>query len=351
MAEPDRAALGRAFLAAQGLGDVTPEPLAQDASARRYFRLPGHPLLMMDAPPPGEHPGAFVLVTGWLSRLGARVPQIQAADTRLGFILLEDLGNDTFTSLLAAGASEESLYRQAMDALITMQRAFPEKNANWPMAPYDAEATLDEAALFSEWYLPARLGRALSESEHAEFRELWRARFEALPPVDPVLVHRDFHVDNLLLCNGQCAMLDYQDALLGSPVYDLASLLEDARRDVSPMLREALGEEWRNRMGMPAEDFAAHFRFWAAQRHAKVAGIFTRLWLRDGKPGYLVHLDRVMTLLSLHLDAASEMKLLRDWTSERLPALAHGPFAGDAGSLAALCRNGKSKKKSRQTPT
>jgi aminoglycoside/choline kinase family phosphotransferase len=333
----NRQAQALAFLATNGVTGITPEPLDQDASARRYFRLPGLGLLLMDAPPPGENPAAFVRVTALLHALGARVPRIHGADTALGFILLEDLGNDTFSRLLARGEPEEAMYRSALDALVEIQHASPELAGDVPLPSYDQYATLNEACLFTEWYLPARLGRALSATEQLEYRNLWLERFQALPALDAVLVHRDFHVDNLLLCHGRCAMLDYQDALLGSPVYDLVSLLEDARRDVAPDLRRSLATEWRERMAVPGEVFNRHYGFWGAQRHAKVAGIFVRLWLRDGKPGYLVHLDRVMDLLSARLEANPEMSPIRNWILTRIPELAHGAFAGDSESLRVLC--------------
>ena len=332
-----RQAMRRRFLRAQGLEDAEVVALDPDASARRYFRLPGHGLLLMDAPPPGERPAAFIAVTGFLARLGARVPRIHAADARQGFVLLEDLGDGTFTRLLAGGAPEEELYGLAMDELIRLQTRCGADMAGIDLPPYDESAALKEAALFTEWYLPARLGHALKDTEHGEYLDVWSGLFHALPPLEPVLVHRDFHVDNLLLVGQRCAMIDYQDALLGSPVYDVVSLVEDARRDVDPAMRARLVERWRDCLDIPAEPYGRHAAFWAAQRHCKVAGIFVRLWLRDGKGIYLQHLDRVVALLGDLLAAEESLAPLRDWIAPRMTPVVHRDFTESAEALRRRC--------------
>ena len=313
-----------AFLASHGLGDASIDALAPDASARRYFRLPESGLLLMDAPPPGEKPADFVRVTDYLERLGARVPRIHAADPRNGFILLEDLGDRTFTRLLDSGQSEDELYRLATEELISLQKNSLVAGFPMELAGYDESATLDEAALFVDWYLPARLGRPTEGSERKEFLALWSRAFADLPALPPVLVHRDFHVDNLLLVGSRCALIDYQDALLGSPVYDLVSLLEDARRDVDPDLRDDLKRHWASCMEMDDAVFGHHYAFWGSQRHCKVAGIFVRLWRRDGKPSYLHHLDRVMALLAGQLEGHRSLGQIHQWMTERLGTIAHG---------------------------
>jgi aminoglycoside/choline kinase family phosphotransferase len=126
--------------------------------------------------------------------------------------------------------------------------------------------------------------------------------------------------------------------LAGSPVYDLVSLLEDARRDVDPILTGELIVEWQNNFPVEQDVFDHHYQFWAAQRHCKVAGIFVRLWLRDGKPGYLVHLNRVMRLLASHLSRSSPLGPLRDWMLGHMNAVDHQPFSGEASELVAFCR-------------
>lgn len=281
----------------------------------------------MDAPPPGEKPGDFVRITDYLQRLGARVPRIHAADTENGFILLEDLGEWTFTHLLDAGESAEALYQLATDELIGFQQRCGQRDFTLELAPYDLSAALDEVALFVDWYLPARLGRPTDGVQRQEFLTLWTQAFNALPACEPVLVHRDFHVDNLLLVDSRCGLIDYQDALLGSPVYDLVSLLEDARRDVDPEMRQRLARHWQASMAMDNTDFQAHYGFWGAQRHCKVAGIFVRLWQRDDKPHYLWHLERVLSLLAGRLTAADGLDPIRRWIAGQLGDVSHGDFA------------------------
>lgn len=333
-----RTVLRQRFLQAHGLDVAELDALIPDASARRYFRLAGQGLLLMDAPPPGEHPAAFVTVTGLLERFGARVPRIHAADLERGFVLLEDLGDATFSRLLADGdVPEEELYELALEELIGLQTRCGADMAGIDLPPYDESAALDEAALFTKWYLPARLGQALKVPEHDEYLDVWSGLFHALPPLAPVLVHRDFHVDNLLLVDGRCAMIDYQDALLGSPVYDLVSLVEDARRDVDPAMRARLVERWCSQLGIPPETYRRHAAFWGAQRHCKVAGIFVRLWLRDGKAVYLKHLTRVMALLGRLLASEEFLAPLRDWIMFRIEPVDHRDFEESAEVLRRQC--------------
>ena len=317
------------FLTTHGLQNATILPLVPDASTRRYFRIQqgSSSLMLMDAPPAVENPARFVQVTKYLQHLGARVPKIIASDTTGGWILLEDLGDQTLTHLLDKGISELSLYQSAVDSLLTVQRTFTARHTKIVLPPYDLTAMLGEAELFFDWYLPARLNHKLGPRECVEYRDIWADLYEGLPALNPVLVHRDFHVDNLLMVNDECAMLDYQDALLGSPAYDLMSLLEDARRDVDLSLQNQMMQYWIEQSGVDRDAFLGHYRFWAAQRHCKVAGIFVRLWLRDGKDVYLGHLPRVIRLLLKNLQSPA-LKPIKDWIVKILPELTHTDFAG-----------------------
>jgi len=289
----------------------------------------------MDAPPALEHPGAFIKITHYLESLGARVPRIIAEDVENGLVLLEDLGDQTMTQLLAQGSAEDALYELAVDALFDLQHSYRNRQSDFDLPAYDLQTATAEVDLLTHWYLPARLGRRLEQQELDTYRALWRQMYQALPALEPVLVHRDFHVDNLLLVDHRCAMLDYQDALIGSPAYDLVSLLEDARRDIDPLLKQRLKQQWLCRYPEPDDAFEAHLQFWAAQRHCKVAGIFVRLWLRDGKPVYLEHLPRVMTLLANSLDHPP-INSLKVWLQQLLGDIRHDNFAGEASALISL---------------
>jgi len=301
-----------AFLDTTGWGGVPPVPLTGDASFRRYYRLGrnGNSAVLMDAPPPQEDVGPYVVVAALLRELGFSAPEVLAEDRDKGFLLLEDFGDDTYMRLLARGADEPSLYALAVDTLVALQRV-AEPRGTPELPPYDTARLLGEAALLVDWYKP--LDRGLRE----EYLALWRAVLPDAIVSPPTLVLRDYHVDNLMLLPDRpgvrgCGLLDFQDAVTGPPSYDLVSLLEDARRDIPARLHEAMTERYL--AAFPALDRPAFLRSAAilsAQRNCKILGIFTRLWKRDGKRQYLEHIPRVWRLLEADL---------------RHPAL--GPIAG-----------------------
>ena len=305
--------LRRGFLAAHRWGDAEVLPLKPDASFRRYLRLRrnGAAAMLMDAPPGVESVDAFVTVTRHLEKIGARVPAIYGINSDHGFLLLEDLGDQTFTRLLAGGHDEIALYRQAIDVLGRINRH--PRAAAIDLPAYDTERALAEANLLLDWYIPARCSRPVEADARAAFKQIWENLLAALPPIKPTLVLRDYHVDNLMLAGGECALLDYQDALIGSPAYDLASLLEDARRNIAPPLVDDMLKLYlQQNKDIDRRDLHRHYLVWGAQRHCKVAGIFVRLWLRDGKDAYLRHLPRVMALLRRHLHEPT-LAPLRNW--------------------------------------
>ena len=319
------------FLEDAGWGDAEVTPLRPDASFRSYYRLcrgKGNAMLM-DAPPPREDIRPFVKVALHLSALGIRVPKIYHCDPVRGFLLLEDLGDDTFTSLLASGAvGERELYRMAVEALLRIHHQPAAAAIDLP--PYGAGPLLGEAQLFVHWYAPALRGAPLPAEARESYREAWLEALRVLPPVPPTLVLRDFHVDNLMRTGDpehpDCAVLDFQDALLGPPAYDLVSLLQDARRDISRELEEEMLDYYFQHLQPPdRETFMRWYRLLGTQRHAKVAGIFVRLCVRDGKCGYLEHLPRVVHLLRQGLEH-DELAPVRKWMEEHLP---------DAGPLPA----------------
>jgi aminoglycoside/choline kinase family phosphotransferase len=199
-----REALLRNFLAEAGWAEAERSVLAADASFRRYDRLagPAGRAVLMDAPPEHEKPASFVRLARLLTGLGLSAPRILAADLERGFVLLEDLGDDTFTRALAAGRDEASLYRLGVDTLIALQRAWrPELGAG--IAPYDAQALLAEAELLTAWYLPAVTGRETPADALESYRAAWRAVLPLAGRLPPTLVLRDYHVDNLMVLEGR----------------------------------------------------------------------------------------------------------------------------------------------------
>ena len=323
MFEPRAAA--RPFLDTNGWAGIAPAPLAGDASFRRYFRLAdgARRAVLMDAPPLHEDVRPFVAVGEHLAALGYSAPRIAAKNPHDGFLLLEDLGDSTFTRVLGeAPAREAELYALATDTLIALHKHPAQTNVDVP--PYDA-ATLDrEAALLVDWFLPAWTGTATAPALRRDYLELWRTLYALADVGLPCLVLRDYHVDNLVLLAERpgvaaCGLLDFQDARLGSCVYDLASLVEDARRDVSHDVRAACVARYL--AAFPHLDkaaFGAGLAVLGAQRSAKIVGIFVRLALRDGKPHYLRHIARVWRLLEASLAHPALAELAR-WFAANVP--------------------------------
>jgi N-acetylmuramate 1-kinase len=321
----DRREAMTAFLARVGWCGIAPQPLAGDASFRSYYRVAhgARRAVVMDAPPGQEDVGRFVAVAAILRSLGLSAPEVFAEDRALGFLLLEDFGDATFTRLLAEGADEDALYALAVDALIALQRAVAARGLQ-ELPPYDIGRLIEEVTRFADWYVPEALGRPLRAAEREEYLALWRGLLPAAAQPGPTLVLRDYHVDNLVRLSGRegvraCGILDFQDALAGPAAYDLVSLLMDARRDVAPALRRATTERYL--AAFPALDracFARSAAILAAQRNTKILGLFVRLWRRDGKPQYLVHLPRVWRLLEEQLcDPA--LAPLAGWFERHLP--------------------------------
>ncbi|WP_284125189.1 aminoglycoside phosphotransferase family protein [Parerythrobacter aestuarii] len=287
-------ASGAEFLASAGWAGCLVDPIPGDASFRRYFRLrrEGEGAMLMHAPPPHEDPRPFLDVARWLSGKGARAPEIYAANASQGWVLTEDFGTDRMRDWLDANPQgEEGAYSAAIDALVPLHRV-----EAGPFAPYDWETYQREANLLTEWYAPA-MGL---EVDAETYGHAWR---EALSPLlarqgNGVTVLRDYHAENIMLLkpsddgSGQQGLIDFQDALAGHPAYDLVSLLQDARRDVDPALEARMLERYKAQANV-TDHFDADYALLGAQRNAKIVGIFTRLYKRDGKPRYLDFIPRV----------------------------------------------------------
>lgn len=324
----DRSAARAGFLAACGWGEARVSPLAADASFRSYHRVvgAGRRAVLMDAPPPKEDVRPFRAIGRRLRELGLSAPENLAEDVEAGFLLLEDFGDGTFTRLLASGEDETALYDLAVDTLVALHQAkgAADDTPDYRLPVYDEARYLTEAMLLPEWFLPA-VGGGVGAAALAEYQSAWRQALARLEGERATLVLRDFHVDNLMRLDGRdgvaaCGLLDFQDAVRGPGVYDLMSLLEDARRDIAPELI-ARGRA-RYLAAFPGIDAAAFDAAWAvlaAQRHAKVIGIFARLAKRDGKPQYLGHIPRVWRLLEAAL-AHPALKPVAGWFSQHVPA-------------------------------
>ena len=315
-----------AFLASHGWAGARPAALAGDASQRRYYRLAegARRAVLMDAPPPHEDVRPYIRVAGLLRGLGLSAPEVYAADAERGLLLIEDFGDDLYTRLLAAGADETALYELATEALIALHRAVAAGPV--PDLPvYDEERLLADAALFVDSYAAAALGAPLPPAVRADYLASWQAvlPLASLPATTVVL--RDYHVDNLMLLRDRtgvrrCGLLDFQDALCGPPSYDLASLLDDARRDVPAELRAAMTERYLAAFpGLDRASFVRSATILAAFRNCRILGVFTRLWRRDGKPGYLAHIPRLWRMIEAAVAREPALGPVAEWLDRHLP--------------------------------
>ncbi|MGH7003733.1 MAG: aminoglycoside phosphotransferase family protein [Alphaproteobacteria bacterium] len=313
-----------AFLAAGEWRRAVRHPFAADASFRRYFRLSGgpKPALLMDAPPPAEDVRPWVKIARHLAGLGLSAPAIHQADEARGLLVIEDFGDDTFAHLLEDGAAAEPLYAAAVDALATLHRAPAATRIDVPR--YDAAEMIAKASLLLDWFLPA-IGAAATPEARAAYRSAWEAVLPLRERVPESLALRDYFPENLMWLPARegvrrTGLLDFQDAMMAPCVYDLVSLVEDARRDVPAALRRAMLDRYF--AAFPGRDRAAFesaAAVVAAQRHARVIGVFARLWKRDGKPGYLAHIPRVWHQLERALVHPGLAPLWR-WFDRNVPA-------------------------------
>ena len=297
----------RAFVADAGWGDAVRTALAGDASARRYARLTrgDETAILMDDPPPAHAVAAFVRIARLLRGMGYAAPAVLAADEGRGFALLEDLGDDSFSALLAgrpAAALEDTLYEAATDLLIDLHR----QPVPSDLRRYDAGWLLDDATLFLE----SMFTRGANASMAVEFEAAWRGPLEEAAAGRHVLCLRDFHAGNLMWLpvrnDGgswhRVGLLDFQDARAGPAAYDLVSLLQDARRDLAAGLEAAMIARYLQASpGLDDDAFRAACAILGAQRAVRIIGVFRRLARRDGKPGYLAHLPRVWGYLDSNL--------------------------------------------------
>jgi aminoglycoside/choline kinase family phosphotransferase len=308
------------FLIDAGWEGAEIRPLAGDASFRRYFRVVHHDrsAILMDAPPPHEDPRPFIAVAEWLTERNFAAPGILHRDLSEGLVLLQDFGDARMRETVdAAPESELRLYEAAVDLLIRLA-----EHEAAPVRDYDLAEYHREAGLLTEWYTSA-LGLEVDGESYAE---AWDA---VLAPVTggyrPVTVLRDYHAENIMLIDGgseTLGLLDFQDALSGHPAYDLVSLLQDARRDVPAELETAMLDRYKRITGA-GDAFDVAYHVLGAQRNAKIIGIFTRLWKRDGKPRYPGLLPRVWRYLERDLKHPA-LKPVADWFDANVPAEMRG---------------------------
>lgn len=297
----DRAALIEAFLDGCGWGEAARVPLAGDASQRRYERLSrgAERAILMDAPPDrGEDVRPFVKVAGLLSGWGLSAPAVLSHDAAAGLLLLEDLGDDLYAAILRADPAPESdIYAAAVDVLAVICTHAPP-----PSPRYGPEEMTRAAGLAYEWYLRGAGG----EGDARDFASSIGATLHRELPEPRTLVLRDYHAENLIWLPGRrgvarVGLLDFQDAAAGYRSYDLASLVTDIRREVTPDLRAAMEARYAAALGEDIDRIRAEVALLSVQRNLRILGTFARLAIRDGKMRYLGFLPRLWQLLTRDL--------------------------------------------------
>src|SRR5512132_92163 len=275
------------------------EPASADASFRRYFRVfldEGRTLVAMDAPPDREDSAPFVKIAKMFRDAGLNAPEVLAKDLAQGFLLLTDLGTRSYLQALRA-ENFDALFGDATSALVKWQAA----TQPGTLPPYDEALLRRELTLFPDWYVGRHMGVELSQAQRESLETVFRRILERNLAEARVNVHRDYMPRNLMVCEPNPGILDFQDAVIGPISYDVASLFRDAfvsweeERVLDGTVR--YWEKARS-VGLPVRaDFAEFWRdveWMGLQRHLKVLGIFARLNYRDGKPGYLEDTPRFL---------------------------------------------------------
>jgi aminoglycoside/choline kinase family phosphotransferase len=353
----DRETLKAAFLARAGFGDARREPLGGDASTRAYERLHrgGASFIFMDQPPSAEtapcppdatpeeraalgynalarlaagRVDAFVACAGWLRAQGLSAPKVLAADAGAGLAVLEDLGDDLYARLIESGTDETPLYDAAMDGLLAIHAAptpgvLDFDGSTWPLLTYDDLALKTAHDIFVEWQ-PKFRALTFDAAALAEWEGLWapiRARGEAGATV---FCHRDYHAENLIWLPdrdgaARVGLLDFQDAVVAHPAWDLSMLLHDARRTVSPEREAASLERYlAGRADLDRTAFLADYHALGALNIVRILGIFARLITRDGKPRYADFIPRLWTYLDVCF-ANPALAGLKAWFDAHVP--------------------------------
>ncbi|QXH47372.1 phosphotransferase [Pseudomonas xanthosomatis] len=306
-----------------GWGDVPEGTLAaasSDASFRRYFRWEGagHSFVIMDAPPPQENCAPFVAIDHLLASAAVHVPQVLAQDLERGFLLLGDLGRQTYLDIITAD-NADSLFADAIEALLKLQRL----PMDAVLPSYDDALLRREVELFPQWYVGRELGLQLNDTQKATWQRVSQLLIDSALAQPKVLVHRDYMPRNLMQSTPNPGVLDFQDAVYGPVTYDITCLFKDAFVSWPQARVEGwLRDYWHKAQaaGIPVQaDFEAFQRasdLMGVQRHLKVIGIFARICHRDGKPRYLADVPRFFSYIEEVISRRPELAELGQLIAE-----------------------------------
>ncbi len=290
--------------------------ISGDASFRKYYRLRDctNTWVLMDAPPEKESVTLFCSVAEVLTKAKVNVPKIHASNADLGGILMSDYGDDTYLKALAAGGDTDTLYTDAIKSLVAIQSISEEDSSILP--PYSSELLMEEMRLYPDWYVKHHLGHELTAGQSHVLEDAFLRILEKVIRQKRTVVHRDYHSRNLMVTEPNPGILDFQDAVIGPVTYDLLSLLKDAYAEwPQNRIDDWIGQYWnlcadrRLTAGTSREAFSMDLEWTGVQRFLKVAGIFSRLFHRDGKHGYLNDLPRIEGYLA---DTTSRIPELAD---------------------------------------
>jgi aminoglycoside/choline kinase family phosphotransferase len=355
----DREQVRREFLAAAGLSAAARFPLAGDASTRRYERLglPGGGVLMlMDQPPAAESPPcdpswspaqrkqagwnavarlsagrmeAFAAVGDYLRRAGLSAPEVRAVDPDQGLAIVEDFGDGLFARVISQGEPARPLYLAAVEAIARLHSSplppdmLSGPAGDWPLLSYDAVALQGGADLFIEWMPKLYPELKFSSQATEEWRRVWAPVAEMGEAKASVLAHRDFHAENLIWLpertrERRVGLIDFQDAVVAHPAWDLHSLLQDARRDVPAELEAAALDHYCEIANADPDLLWRDYVALAALNQARILGVFARLISRDGKPRYGEFMPRVWAHLNRNLKQPG-LEPVAEWFSRHVP--------------------------------
>ena len=308
------------FLNSNGINNLLLEPIEQDASSRRYFRIKnGKNILLMDSHSEHNNNNEFIKISEHLNQIGASAPKIIKTDHKNGLFLIEDFGNLTFNKAIENNVSEKLLYINAVHCLSNIHKNSVPKT----IPVYSNKYLLAELNIFTEWFFK-EINIELDNLALLEWEKAWKKNLKDIIRNNNKLVLRDFHADNIFWLPKRkniqrIGLIDFQDALIGHEAYDISSLLEDVRRQVKEKTKKIVIQEFIKLNNIKNEEvFLKNYKILTAQRNAKIVGIFIRLARRDNKIKYLKLVNKAM---SIFLNAAKEANLeeILLWIEQYIP--------------------------------
>tara|TARA_B100000029_G_scaffold492377_1_gene553579 strand:- start:9745 stop:10728 length:984 start_codon:yes stop_codon:yes gene_type:complete len=314
------------ILKKSGIKNFKLKQIRSDASFRKYFRInirnDNRKLLLVNSPNKTENNLGYLNISNILKKMNLSVPEIINYDISKGSFLIEDFGINTYTYSLKKGENEKKLYNLATEVLIHINKC--SKNLKSRVPIYSSKKLINEALLFLEWYWPIIHKKKAKKKILNEYIFIWKKLLKNNLKTNKILVHRDFHIDNLFFLNNRkkikaCGLIDFQDSVIGPSTYDLVSLLEDARRDVNEEIKKEMFIKYLKKIRIEnKKNFLNEYKVLSLNRHLKVIGIFTRLFLRDSKKSYLKHIPRIWNLIEKNSNLVF-LNEINEWLNKYFP--------------------------------